>query len=215
MIHKNNMLIFDMDGTLLDSKKDITSSINFVRKQKGLDRLTVDEVVKAINQDIKLLPKILYNTEKYEKQDRELFENHYYQECIKSTKPYEGITEILEYFINLDFKLCVATNAPTTFALRMLENTKLINFFDYVAGVCEVNQPKPSPEIILKILKKFDTFNKDNVIIIGDNHSDIEAGHNAGIKTAYVDWGFGKKMNLKTDFHFYEPKELLKLANLF
>jgi phosphoglycolate phosphatase len=210
MIARNKLFIFDMDGTLIDSKRDITASINFVRKQKGLYPLAEDEVAKIVNSDRRLIPKKLYGTKEFEEEDRILFDKHYHIECLKS-KPYENIKSLLHNLKDINILLSVATNAPKLFALKMLKNTDLLKYFDLVIGSCDVEKSKPAPDMINFILKKFERFDKKNVIIIGDNYTDIEAGFNAGIRTCFVKWGFGTLNSIKPNFFVSNPDELVKL----
>ncbi len=214
MKKQNQLFIFDMDGTLLNSKKDIAASINFVRKQKNLPTLHENEIAEIINSDRKTLSKKLYNTETFEKKDKQLFEHHYSIECLKNTKPYDGIINSIKELYQTNSILCIATNAPKQFAIKMLKNTNLLQYFRFVMGACEVENPKPAPDMILKILQKFDIYQSKNAIIIGDNYTDIEAGYNAGIKTAFVEWGFGKINLRKPDFYFTTPSELMKLKEI-
>ena len=86
------IVIFDMDGTLLDSKKDITISVNHIRDAHyKLPPLSEEFVVEAINMDVRNLPKMFYGTELYEDKDREVFEVHYAQQCVQNPYLYDGV----------------------------------------------------------------------------------------------------------------------------
>jgi len=91
------VVIFDMDGTLLDSKKDITISVNYIRElHYNLPPLSEEFIVEAINMDVRNLPKLFYGTENYEEKDREVFEIHYALQCTQNPYLYEGMKETLE-----------------------------------------------------------------------------------------------------------------------
>lgn len=212
----NKIIIFDMDGTLINSSKDITSSINYVRKSKSMPPLAESFVSAAINSKRSELSKILYETEEYCTIDRENFEKHYFHECIKTSHLYNGIKESLELLKTDGFNMSVATNAPTKYALRMLGHLKIDHFFDNIIGACKVKDPKPHPEMINFILNNYD-YNYEQsckAIMIGDSHVDIVAGKQARIRTIFVEWGFGNS-NATEDLLINSPHELKNIVTFY
>ena len=186
------IVIFDMDGTLLDSKKDITISVNHIRElHYSLPPLSENFIVEAINMDVRNLPKIFYGTEVYEEKDREVFEIHYALQCVQNPYLYDGIKEILGILVDEGVKLSVATNAPTPFALRMLTHLGVADKFDVIIGADEVRESKPSPEMINRILNHY-SFDKSKhkAWMIGDNSKDMLSAKNANIDSMFATWGF-------------------------
>ncbi len=200
-------IIFDMDGTLIDSSKAITNSVNFVRSNIGLPPLPIETVTKNINKPDADLPKIFYNTDTYEQKHRELFLKHYHEECIKNIEIYEGIYELLET-LSKDFTLNIATNASDFFAKKMLKHLNILDFFTSIKGRNNVNNVKPHPEIIETILKETNHDKKES-LFIGDSEKDSLTAKNAKIDFIFVSWGFGK--NLGDEKIANHPKELLDL----
>jgi phosphoglycolate phosphatase len=193
------IVIFDMDGTLLDSKKDITISVNHVRDlHYNLAPLSEEFIVEAINMEVRNLSHLFYETEVYHERDKELFESHYELQCIKNVYLYEGIREMLERLVSFGIKISVATNAPTQFALRMLEHLGVKNLFDVIIGADMVGEPKPSPLMLEEILKHY-CFNKEThkAWMIGDNSKDILSANAAGIEPVFATWGFTPYSNAK------------------
>jgi phosphoglycolate phosphatase len=181
-----------MDGTLIDSKKDITISVNFVRKKNhNLAPLSEEFIVDAINKEVRNLPELFYNTKVYETADRELFEKHYKEQCIEHPYLYDGVREMLEALHVKGIKLSVATNAPTPFATTMLEHLHVADMFDMIVGADKVNASKPNPDMIHKILD-FYYYNEkeDKAWMVGDNSKDIKSAYNAGIEAIFAAWGF-------------------------
>jgi len=203
------IVIFDMDGTLIDSKKDITISINYVRqKHYSLAPLSEEFVVEAINMEVRNLPKMFYDTDNYEEKDRELFEVHYEKQCVQNVYLYEGIKEMLMALKTAGVKLSVATNAPTMFAKEMLTHLQVDELFDVIIGADEVTLSKPNPQMLHKILEYY-AYNakSDKAWMIGDNSKDIQSATNAKIDSFFALWGFSS--HLEMEGALKTPKEVL------
>lgn len=186
------VVIFDMDGTLIDSKKDITVSINYVRYiNHKLPPLSEEFVVEAINMHDRNLAKLFYATEIYSQKDKELFEAHYHEQCIKNVYLYGGVSNMLEHLRNADVKISVATNAPTQFALRMLEHLDVKHLFDIIIGADMVEESKPNPQMLNMILQYYG-FDKNlhRAWMVGDNSKDVLSAERAGIEPIFATWGF-------------------------
>ncbi len=205
------VVIFDMDGTLIDSQHDITVSINHVRAlNHGLDPLTSDFVVEAINRDQRNLAKLFYNTELYEERDRILFEAHYHKQCTEASVLYEGVKELVVSLHGKGVKMGVATNAPSQFANRMLEHVGIAGYFERIVGADMVALPKPDPEMLQVTLEHllFDA-KRDSAFMVGDNTKDMEAGFRAGVTSVFATWGFSPQGH--GDHVIGHPSELLEL----
>ena len=205
------VVIFDMDGTLIDSQNDITASINHVREvNHGLDPLSSDYVVEAINRDHRNLAKLFYNTDLYQDDDRILFEAHYHKQCTESAVVYDGVMPLVQALHEAGIKMGVATNAPSPFAVRMLEHVGLAQYFEKIVGADMVTLPKPDPEMLEITLEhlNFDSTN-DKVFMVGDNSKDMEAGFRAGAISVFATWGFSPEGH--GDHVIAKPMELLAL----
>jgi len=206
------VVIFDMDGTLLDSQKDITISINYVRDRNyKLPPLEEAFIVEAINMEVRNLPKLFYGTDSYYEKDREIFEAHYFEQCIQNPYLYAGVEDTLKNLISTGVKISVATNAPTQFAQRMLTHLNVADMFDLIIGADKVSESKPNPEMLNKILNHYG-FDKNlhSAWMIGDNSKDMLSAKNAGISSIFATWGFSPDSN--HDRVVKRPKEILDIV---
>ncbi len=189
----NKMIIFDMDGTLLDSSKSITTSINYVRDKLGLKPFKVDEVVRLINEPDNNLPKLFYEDKRPYSECRAIFEEHYIDNCIIDMDIFDGVKDMLEALKD-KYQMGVLTNAYGDFARKMLKHSKIDHYFKEIIGSDDIDARKPDPEGIYYFLNKY-KLDKKKVFFVGDSLKDEECAKNAGVKYIFVDWGFGEKQN--------------------
>lgn len=182
------LIMFDMDGTLIDSSSSITNTINYVRENLGFERLEKNYILEKVNDPEINAPEFFYGTKEFTDQQTVLFEEYYNTNCLKDLEVYEGIAKLVDDLKD-DFTLTVATNANSDFAKKMLNHVGLGQYFSSILGYDSVTNPKPHPEMVHKIL---DTHNIQNTQaqMIGDSHKDIMAASKAGVDSVLVNWGF-------------------------
>lgn len=182
------LIMFDMDGTLVDSSKAITNTINYVRENLGLDRLEKKYILEKVNDPKINSAEFFYGTKEFTAQQTDLFEEYYNKNCLLDLEVYDGITKLVED-LRGDFTLAVATNANSDFARKMLDHVGLEKNFSSILGYDSVTNPKPHPEMVHKILNAHN-IQKENAQLIGDSHKDIIAASKAGVDSVLVNWGF-------------------------
>lgn len=183
-----SLIMFDMDGTLINSGNMIANTVNHVRQNLGLEILEKKFILENVNDPNVNSASFFYKTSTFTQEQRVLFETYYSENCLKELVIYEGIKDLLEELKD-DFILSVATNANSGFANKMLEHLNLSSYFSSVLGFNDVKKAKPHPEMINKILD-IHNIDKEKAQVIGDSHKDIQAASNAGVDSVLVNWGF-------------------------
>lgn len=182
------LIMFDMDGTLVDSSKAITNTINYVRENLGLKRLDGKYILEKVNDPSINSAEFFYGTKEFTDEQTVLFEEYYNKNCLLDLELYNGISKLVEDLKD-DFTLAVATNANSDFARKMLDHVGIEKHFSSILGYDSVTNPKPHPEMVQKILTAHD-IRKENAQLIGDSQKDIMAASKAGVDSVLVNWGF-------------------------
>lgn len=208
-MNKNTCIIFDMDGTLVDSSEAMTQSVNFVRASLGLEPIMKSDLEYYINQPDQHLPKIFYNTPEYDPAHKELFKEHYLAYASQSISLYPHVREMLE-ILHQKATLNIATNASDFFAKNMLGHLEILDFFSHIRGSNNVELPKPHPRMIEMIIEE-SLSTKTQTILVGDSIKDEMAAKRADVSFIFADWGYGKSetASLKAK----DIQELLKIIN--
>lgn len=184
------MLIFDLDGTLVDSKKDLTASVNYIRQRFDLPVLTEEEIARFIgNGALMLIRRALAAkaTEANVQAGLQLFLSYYRAHMLDYTVLYPGVRETLDRL--RDCKLAVLTNKPVHFSCAMLDGLGIYDHFEVVYGGNSFDRKKPDPVGIYQILS--DTKGqREKTWMIGDSAVDVLTGRNAGTTTCGVTYGY-------------------------
>jgi phosphoglycolate phosphatase len=209
-LYNIRLVIFDLDGTLIDSAEDIALHVGRVyRELKGKD-VPADEVKKNIGDGARSLLANFFQGQELE-DALERFLHYYISEPVIHTKPYEGVMETLEGLKERGILLAIATNKPHAITLEVLKRLKMLHYFDEVLGADLLPEKKPSPLPLLEIAKRLEV-PPELGLMVGDSENDILAGRRAGMLTAHARWGY-KAPQSPPDYHLDHPKELLHLID--
>lgn len=216
---KIKLIIFDLDGTLVNSSVDLTNALNYAVGPYGLEKLTVAKTISLVGEGISsLIGKLLGQFPGQSAADRKdvvlnSFLDYYSEHLTDFTVPYPGVRETLEMLG--DYRKTVISNKREDLSRRLLENLGLSDYFDFIWGSDSVPEKKPSPVPVLEMLKKVGC-GPDEAVIVGDSNFDIEAGRAAGVRTVAVSYGFRDAGLLKdADFIIDSMTELPSRLEVF
>jgi len=193
-------IIFDMDGTLLDSSAAMTYSVNHVRKSFGLPPIKKEYLEYHINEPDTNLPMKLYETKEYLVEHKERFAQHYLANANLHVKPYAGAYEMLKSLHVKGITLSIATNATDFFARNMLEGQGMLDFFSFIVGANNVEKSKPNPDM-LEHISKLSSIPLGETLLVGDSVKDEGAAKNANIDFLFAAWGYGESNNSEKTFN--------------
>lgn len=210
---KYNAVIFDLDGTLLDTLEDLTDAVNHTMRKFNCPEHTLIEVRSFVGNGIKVLIerclKDGINTPEFNNIFNE-FKKYYTANCRIKTHPYAGIMELLEKLYLNGYNLSIVSNKNQA-AVTELNNIYFSKYISTAIGNSENIRQKPAPDTTFKAMEEMGC-NKETCIYIGDSEVDIETAKNSGLDCISVSWGFRDKALLEKlnpgaviDF----PKELL------
>ncbi|HEU6440976.1 MAG TPA: phosphoglycolate phosphatase [Microvirga sp.] len=189
-------IIFDLDGTLVDSARDLQDATNALLAEEGLRRITLDEVKSMIGDGAaKLVERAIVATGGDVARLPELvarFLEIYEANASCHTEAYPGVPQTLESLKRLGLLLAVVTNKPYAATIDILEALALRGFFDAVIGGDTLPERKPHPAPILMALRRLGV-DPGAALMIGDNYHDVQAAHAAGVRACAVTYGYSHK----------------------
>jgi phosphoglycolate phosphatase len=189
-MRKTSLIVYDFDGTLVDTLFDIADSVNLTLADVNLSQLPRETIRKYVGKGVEHLMSQTLNGTDFTDIPRavSLFKKHYSENLVNHTDFYPHGREILEHF--KDKKQAICSNKPEVFVRQILESLNGLHCFEAILGGDSVKSKKPDPEGLNLILEKFNV-SADEAVLIGDSLVDIETGKRAGVYTCVVNYGLG------------------------
>lgn len=184
-------LIFDLDGTLIDSKRDLIHSVNAMLRELGRAHLADETISGYIGRGApQLVAQALGNgaTEEEQKQALQFFLSYYEEHKMDTTRAYPGVAQTLEALAALP--MAVLTNKPVRISVRILREMGLAKYFRAIYGGNSFETKKPDPLGAATILREFGASPRE-AMLVGDSEVDVQTARNAGTFAAVVNYGFG------------------------
>jgi phosphoglycolate phosphatase len=192
-LHPVRALIFDLDGTLIDSKRDLIHSVNATLLEMGREELHEETISGYIGHGVALLvSRALGGDAKGEELRRALqfFLAYYEEHKLDTTCAYPGVTEAMAELNRKQLPMAVLTNKPVRISVRILEALGLANYFRAIYGGNSFETKKPDPFGANTILAEFGAAPTE-AMVIGDSEVDVQTARNAGTIAVAVNYGFG------------------------
>jgi len=207
-----DLLIFDLDGTLIESKWDIAESVNLTLDELGLPQRELEEIFGFVGDGVKKLLRLSVGETSHVSFEDALrvFRRHYLAHCLDRTQFYPGVEKTLGHFAQT--RKAVATNKSIEYTQVILKGLGS-HHFQCVVGGDNGFGLKPEPGMLLHVIERLKV-PKERTVLVGDSTNDINGGHNAGIRVCAVGYGMGNREKMtacQPEWFIERPEELMEI----
>ncbi|WP_456391996.1 HAD family hydrolase [Persephonella sp.] len=208
---------FDLDGTLIDSSKDIAVAVNYALRCLGMEELPESEIIKHVGYGGRRLMEGVLGTDREEIIEKAvgLFREYYFANPAVYTELFPHARELLEKLKDRNKKVAIITNKYEDISRQIIKKLGIDHLVDLLVGGDTTPYKKPQPEPLLHALDRLESTEKE-AIMIGDSEADIKAGRSAGLKTVFVEFGFGdreKSLEENPDYIISSFKQILDIID--
>lgn len=200
-----DLVIFDLDGTLIDSKEDLANSVNATLQWTGRPPVSPAVVATYVGNGAPVLVRRALGRDATEEEVRkalEYFLAYYREHMLDHTRLYPGVREGLDELRSAGARMAVLTNKPARFSQAIIDGLGLHDYFFRVYGGNSFDQKKPSPVGISRLCEETGA-GRDQTLMVGDSWVDVKTARNAGVAAAGVNWG------LQPESFREEPPDLM------
>ncbi|MDE6686497.1 MAG: HAD-IA family hydrolase [Lachnospiraceae bacterium] len=195
---KITTVIFDLDGTLLDTLEDLTDAVNYALEQCGCPGRSIDEVRSFVGNGIRrLIERAVPTDASIELTDRvyAYFKEYYDIHCMDKTRAYRGVPELIRKLHQKGFHMAIVSN-KADHAVKELNRHFFAPEIQVAIGSTETGKKKPTPDLVWQALKELGS-SKEEAVYIGDSDVDLATAVNAGLPCMAVLWGFRERAFLE------------------
>lgn len=211
------MVVFDLDGTVCDTLKDLAFSVNHALKIYGLDTFPVEEYRYFVGNG---MDRLIGNVLGDKKDDRDLFDkvkkafmDYYAEHLLDFTGEYPGLKSLFKELERHNIIFGIISNKPDRFVPVIINDVYKDIRFSFLSGKKDDLPGKPDPVSLCRYMDMYD-INREKVLYVGDSNVDVVFGHNAGVKVCGVTWGFRTEHELSdsgADFIAHNSEQLKKV----
>jgi phosphoglycolate phosphatase len=208
-----DIMIFDLDGTLVHTGYDLAASVNHAMKELGLFPLPHERIMGYVGDGVKKLIERSLGDRFPDLFDEalSLFMDYYGEHLLDTTDCYPGVSEVLEHYKNKN-KLII-TNKLYSYTLRIVRGLNIAHHFDEIIGIDSHEYKKPDPRLIRPIIEEYHSVER-RTVVIGDGHNDVLLAKNAGAISCALLNGLGLRdrlLSLQPDYACEDIRELIDL----
>ncbi len=207
-------VLFDLDGTLVDSYAALAEAVNYARRQHGLHELSSTPIRDFVGDSLEKLLERAFGRVDVPRSARDAFESRYDEICCEESKVLADVEATLESLSALGVVMAVCTNKPTAFSRKILEFLNLAPYFRAIVGPDEAGARKPDAQHVLHTLEATDCDPSD-ALFVGDMPIDVHAARNSGMAVAVVPTGSSTSEQLRAaapDHYLDRFADLVKLV---
>ena len=196
------LAVFDLDGTLVDSRQDLAIAMNCMRESFGLPPVSLDAATTFIGGGIKNLVQKATADAKSEIDQSlalERMKNFYTEHLVDTTRLFENVAEVLHALHKQNFILAIVSNKDSKETTSIIKHLGIYELFSDIIGGDSQFPLKPEPDSLLYLAKKY-SLSPKNCWMIGDHYTDLESGRRAGFKRIFCTYGFGEQRGENPDY---------------
>jgi len=207
-------VLFDLDGTLVDSYTALAEAVNYARRQHGLDELSAGRIRDFVGDGLERLLQRAFNVTNVPRGVQDAFESRYDEVCCEESKVLADVEVTLEELQKLGVEMAVCTNKPTSFSKKILSFLNLAPYFRAIVGPDVAGARKPDAQHVLRTLESTGC-EPSEALFVGDMPIDVHAARASGITVAVVPTGSSSEEQLrasKPDHYLDRFSDLLKIV---
>ena len=214
---KTDTVIFDLDGTLLNTLEDLADSTNYAMRAFGLKERSINEVRNFVGNGVDVLIERAVEGAIPKEQELEcldVFKQHYSKNMDNKTKPYDGIMDVIKELLKRGYHIAIVSNKFDA-AVKGLNVDYFEGLFPVAIGASDTVAKKPAPDSVIKALQELHS-DKERAVYVGDSDVDIMTARNSGLPCISVTWGFRDEelqRSMGTDYIIHKQDELLDVLD--
>ncbi|MDC7125612.1 MAG: HAD hydrolase-like protein [Spirochaetales bacterium] len=213
----NKLIIFDLDGTLADTREDLANAVNLTREYYKLEKLDLKQIITFVgNGRTKLIERSFKDSKNVVIEEAcNIFSDFYGKNLIVKTQLYDGVLKGIKQLHKRGFFLAVLSNKPGDFTREIVKHFTISQYVFTALGGGDTAAVKPDPSGLLRIISEAENsgfYREDNNIwMVGDHYTDLQTAKNANVRSILCNYGFGNPKELKPDYTISSFSEILNL----